>query len=508
MTRRSFRTGLALTAPLLTVLALQGCKDAGTIQTLQIDATGAINGIAYLDNNGNGTFDQQDKPMPSAPVVLMAGGGTQVVQETTADTTGVFSFQDIPVGTYRLGLDTAALGDSLEAQGADKELTVKLDSVARQDLPISYPVLTLAEVRASAAGRRVFTSGIALNPRQSYGDGEVHLQSDTSYLRAINVERANLNTGDSVRMLGRVEIDQGEPVLDNVTPFVLVSAATVPIPRDITTEEAATAEGGSLDAGLIRINKAEISDTVTENGNFHFQANDGTGQVEVVLRSFLQLSTASIRPDTIVRISTLTGLLTPTLDQTTGQVTWHILPRGGGDVGLEIKYADLGVGVSVDKPSVSKGDTVTFTVVLTNAGPAGASGVEVKDTIPTGLTFVSATAARGTYDSGTGVWSIDSVQVADTDTLTIRANVTTDLLGQTVDRAAVTKLAREVDPSPGNNTATTVVSIVARTASPPASPSLVGRSPETSGPPPGPDRARRSRLSKGLSERSDAAPGG
>ena len=45
---------------------------------------------------------------------------------------------------------------------------------------------------------------------------------------------------------------------------------------------------------------------------------------------------------------------------------------------------------------------------MRDAGPDPATGVEVTDQLPSGLTFVSATATRGTYDDLTGVWAIDS----------------------------------------------------------------------------------------------------
>ena len=38
-----------------------------------------------------------------------------------------------------------------------------------------------------------------------------------------------------------------------------------------------------------------------------------------------------------------------------------------------------------------------------------ATGVEVTDVLPAGVTFVSAAATQGTYSSGTGMWSVGSI---------------------------------------------------------------------------------------------------
>ena len=55
------------------------------------------------------------------------------------------------------------------------------------------------------------------------------------------------------------------------------------------------------------------------------------------------------------------------------------------------------------------GDTITYTVTLSNNGPNTATGVQVTDLLPAGLSFVSATPSQGTYDPGTGLWTVGTV---------------------------------------------------------------------------------------------------
>src|SRR4029077_12183154 len=59
------------------------------------------------------------------------------------------------------------------------------------------------------------------------------------------------------------------------------------------------------------------------------------------------------------------------------------------------QQADLQVMKSVDQSRPNVGDTITFTVTLTNAGPDAASNVQVTDLLPAGLTFVSASPGQG-----------------------------------------------------------------------------------------------------------------
>ncbi len=71
--------------------------------------------------------------------------------------------------------------------------------------------------------------------------------------------------------------------------------------------------------------------------------------------------------------------------------------------------ADLAVTKTVDNAMPLKGSMVTFTITAKNNGPSDATGVVVHDVMSTGLTFISANPATGTYNSHTGIWSIGNL---------------------------------------------------------------------------------------------------
>ena len=79
---------------------------------------------------------------------------------------------------------------------------------------------------------------------------------------------------------------------------------------------------------------------------------------------------------------------------------------------------NLNLAMTADKTTVSSGQNITYTLTLTNSGTNTATNVQVKDRLPAGVNFVSATPSSGTYNSTTGVWTLPSV-AAGAQTLTI-----------------------------------------------------------------------------------------
>ena len=73
-----------------------------------------------------------------------------------------------------------------------------------------------------------------------------------------------------------------------------------------------------------------------------------------------------------------------------------------------IDVADLSVTKAVSNGTPNFGDTITYTLRVSNAGPDAATNVEVRDLLPTGFDFVSASGA-GTYNSGTGIWDVPTI---------------------------------------------------------------------------------------------------
>jgi uncharacterized repeat protein (TIGR01451 family) len=84
--------------------------------------------------------------------------------------------------------------------------------------------------------------------------------------------------------------------------------------------------------------------------------------------------------------------------------------------------ADISLSKSVENPSPNIGESVVFTITATNKGPGDANGIQVKDQLPEGLTFISDDSG-GFYNPITGLWDIGSLANGDAETLHITSQV-------------------------------------------------------------------------------------
>ena len=145
-------------------------------------------------------------------------------------------------------------------------------------------------------------------------------------------------------------------------------------------------------------------------------------------------------------------------------------PQGNGAVNyyhtnshvdFTVNTADLRVEKTVNDATPNIDDTITFTVTVTNDGPDTATGIELTDTFPaTGelqLLPSSISTTQGTYNPGTGVWNILSLNNGDSATLTLPAKVINPTRplppSAQTNRAKITAVS-EPDPRPDNNEAT------------------------------------------------------
>lgn len=115
--------------------------------------------------------------------------------------------------------------------------------------------------------------------------------------------------------------------------------------------------------------------------------------------------------------------------------------------------ADLSLQKSVSPAKVTAQGEAIFSLVLQNNGPSSASMVSVRDLLPEHVGFIAATTGRGTYDPGTGVWTVGMIQPGEQVTLLLTVRLSR--LGTYTNVAEVwTSNAPDPDSTPGNGVET------------------------------------------------------
>ena len=117
------------------------------------------------------------------------------------------------------------------------------------------------------------------------------------------------------------------------------------------------------------------------------------------------------------------------------------------------QVANLSLTKTVNNATPVIGSAVTFEIVVTNSGPQNVTGAEVTDLLPSGYTYNSFTATKGTYDKTTGKWNIGSLLNGDSQTLQLTATVNST--GNYINIAEVTASSLPDPNSTPNNGVTT-----------------------------------------------------
>jgi uncharacterized repeat protein (TIGR01451 family) len=118
--------------------------------------------------------------------------------------------------------------------------------------------------------------------------------------------------------------------------------------------------------------------------------------------------------------------------------------------------ADLSVATSGPATS-TEGNTITYSITVTNSGPSDAAGVVLTDSLASQMKFVSATTSQGTFTQSGGVitFSLGTVAAG----ATVSATVTVQLIedGNLTNAASVS--SSTADSNPANNTASATTAV-------------------------------------------------
>jgi uncharacterized repeat protein (TIGR01451 family)/CSLREA domain-containing protein len=220
-------------------------------------------------------------------------------------------------------------------------------------------------------------------------------------------------------------------LLVTATPSTIMSGDTSSVKADVSKNSAGAA----------------VTPVVLNGLPITFSATNGTmSPPSAPLASFMATSTytntscPSIPP----------AMVMATLDNGTG----------AADVTINNCNSDLAISKTDNPDPVEVGNNLTYTMAVENNGPSNATGVTMTDTLPAGVTFVSATPSQGTCTgTSTVTCALGSLAVGPIATVTL---VVTPTAPDTITNTA-TVTGNETDLTPANNTATEQTTVTAPT---------------------------------------------
>ena len=330
--------------------------------------------------------------------------------------------------------------------------TTEYRCIATTDYTIvqTASMVVVKEVRGSFDASFKAAPGVGLVSPGSPAEYRITLRNagnvDLTNLVAYDILPFVGDTGVSGTQLGAPRGSQWQPVLGGaVTPppggTVEYSMSTNPCRGEVITQGGVLASGppgcvndwttSPLDFSAVRALRISLESTVLAGGESRSVIVPMTAPLGVEGIAWNTTALAGQRADT---------------------GTW-LLPTEPPKVGLTVPI-DLELNKTVSPAaSVSPGATLTYAVMVTNRGPGNATGVEVRDVLPASLTLQSTAPSVGSYDSATGLWTVGSLAVNGSATLTIMATVNAGTEGTTITNYAQVSAANEFDADsvPDNN---------------------------------------------------------
>ncbi|MEM6722149.1 MAG: gliding motility-associated C-terminal domain-containing protein [Bacteroidota bacterium] len=274
---------------------------------------------------------------------------------------------------------------------------------------------------SSATGNNTFTTEIIVTILDVDGSNDQY--ETTAEITASNIPDldSDVNASFGVDDLGDALADDDEVQLQ-VTVFEIHNDINLNIdPVEICIGDSAT----------LTINNP--------TANYTYNWYEGSNPTQIIFTG-TTYETAALTVDTAYEIEVINNNNCPGIAREMVQVT-------------TVSCVDLGIEKIVDNETPSIGDTVSFTITVTNNGNEDVSNVIIEEQLPDGYDYVSHETNEGSYDENSQLWTIALLAGGNTATLTLTVTVIegTDFMNvvEIIDQSAV-------DSNSANNSAAAV----------------------------------------------------
>ncbi|MFN3191205.1 MAG: SdrD B-like domain-containing protein [Aureliella sp.] len=390
-------------------------------QAITLSAGGEPTDDGDTDNNTNLTLDfgfvpQIDLAVTKQASTTSVSAGDQLTYTITvanqgqADATNVLLIDDLPNLTptdLTIVSATSANGGTVTTPGnVNGEIEVRYASLAAGASDTVTIVVTVPDTAAAAAA---ITNSVTVSADEAETDTTNNNDSvDVAIVRDATLTVTKTDAQDPVTVGG------------TLTYTILVTNTGPSTATNVTVND-------TLPAGLTLTNVTSTLGTATPSGNAF--------TVDIASLAVNQSSTITVTTtvDSTFSGTSVTNTVTANADEST-QVTADETTTINPSIDLAITKTD-----SVDP--ATRGNTLVYTMDVTNAGPSSATNVVVTDTLPDGVTFISATGGTVTAPSGNSndvLIDIGTLAASGSQQVTVTVTIDADAADTITNTASVT----------------------------------------------------------------------
>lgn len=338
-----------------------------------------------------------------------------VINNGPSDASGVVVTDTLPAGlTF-----TSATSSQGTATAAGQVVTANLGNLANG---ATATITIVAAVAATASGSLTNTASVTANETDTVAGNNTDSE-DTAIQRQVDLRVTKADSPDPI-------------VAGNALTY------TITVTNDGPSQATNVNLTDILPAGV----------TFTSVTSSQGTASNANGTVTAALGTLNPTSSATIT--LVVGVNPATrGTVANTATVTSTEAELSAVNNSATASTTVTGTVDLAITKTENTDPVAAGGSLTYTIVVTNNGPSTATGVNVSDTLPAGLTFTSATSTVGTVTNAANVitGAIGTLAPAATATITVIAAVSNTATGTLTNTATVT--ATEVESNATNNTA-------------------------------------------------------
>lgn len=450
------------------------------------DATGSLTGtgdqpstnpqLMALTDNGGPTMTMAlataspavDAGDPASTVVVDQRGESRPI-DGDDDTVAV-----VDIGAYELHPANLMLTKTATTATptAGLPLTYQLDVV--NNGPTTAPAVVLTDTLGADMAFVSATGGGTFDPNTgnvTWNIGELADAASASVTLTVNVDPSA--TGMVTNNAG-VTSDAPDPDLsDNDVTVNTAIATSADLSVSKTTTTASPTAGQPLQ-WQITVHNAGPSDALgvqlvdTLPGGVMFSsASDGGDGLSVPGQVTWNLGTVAAGADMVVTVDVdVDAATTGTITNNVTVSTTTADPDAANDTAsvatLLAVDADLSIAKTAGAAMVTAGNSLTYTLDVTNNGPSDATNTTIVDTLPAGVTFSSATGGGdGLSVPGQVTWNLGTLAASGNTSVMVTVDVNSDATGMLSNAAQVGSDAGDSDPSNNNSSVDTPVETAA-----------------------------------------------